>query len=212
MKKILSCILAMLLCACGGTSASSYNVETSKASVSLQEFYPDMPQENNFTIIDKEDLKPFIEHGTGILFLGFPECPWCQVYLPMAQEILSENGAMAKYYNIYTDKKEDRPFYDEIAALIAERNDTEGDYVFYDNDGKQVIYMPLMLFIDEGEIVAFDNETCMEDSSVISPEEYWTQEKIDAFKKRLRAYVEDIFEEMEDNDAKGCDKGCEVFD
>ena len=212
MKKILSCILAMLLCACGGTSASSYNVETSKASVSLQEFYPDMPQENKFTIIDKEDLKPFIEHGTGILFLGFPECPWCQVYLPMAQEILSENGAMAKYYNIYTDKKEDRPFYDEIAALIAERNDTEGDYVFYDNDGKQVIYMPLMLFIDEGEIVAFDNETCMEDSSVISPEEYWTQEKIDAFKKRLRAYVEDICEEMEDNDAKGCDKGCEVFD
>ncbi len=212
MKKILSCILAMLLCACGGTSASSYNVETSKASVSLQEFYPDMPQENNFTIIDKEDLKPFIEHGTGILFLGFPECPWCQVYLPMAQEILSENGAMAKYYNIYTDKKEDRPFYDEIAALIAERNDTEGDYVFYDNDGKQVIYMPLMLFIDEGEIVAFDNETCMEDSSVISPEEYWTQEKIDALKERLRAYVEDICEEMEDNDAKGCDKGCEVFD
>ena len=212
MKKILSCILAMLLCACGGTSASSYNVETSKASVSLQEFYPDMPQENKFTIIDKEDLKPFIEHGTGILFLGFPECPWCQVYLPMAQEILSENGAMAKYYNIYTDKKEDRPFYDEIAALIAERNDTEGDYVFYDNDGKQVIYMPLMLFIDEGEIVAFDNETCMEDSSVISPEEYWTQEKIDALKERLRAYVEDICEEMEDNDAKGCDKGCEVFD
>ncbi len=212
MKKILSCILAMLLCACGGTSASSYNVETSKASASLQEFYPDMPQENNFTIMDKEDLKPFIEHGTGILFLGFPECPWCQVYLPMAQEILSENGAMAKYYNIYTDKKEDRPFYDEIAALIAERNDTEGDYVFYDNDGKQVIYMPLMLFIDEGEIVAFDNETCMEDSSVISPEEYWTQEKIDALKERLRAYVEDICEEMEDNDAKGCDKGCEVFD
>lgn len=211
MKKMLGFLFAILLCACGGTPASSSQGEASKAFASLHESYPDMPQENNFAIMAKEDLKPFIEHGTGILFLGFPECPWCQAYLPMAQEILSDNEAMAKYYNIYADKKEDRPFYDEVAALIAERNKTMGDYVFYDNDGRQVIYMPLMLFIDEGEIVAFDNETCMEDSSVISPEEYWTQEKIDALKERLRAYVGDIREKMDENDAKGCDKGCEVF-
>jgi hypothetical protein len=90
------------------------------------------------------------------------------------------------------------------------QNDTSEDIIQYDSDGKQVIYMPLVLFIQEGRIIAFDNETCTEDSSVISPEDYWTEEKLEALKDRLSQSVKVIKEAKAEIDAKGCDTGCKV--
>jgi len=180
------------------------------AEKKITEEYAQLKSGEVFYYGKKEDLKDYISHGTGILFLGFPECPWCQVYLPMAEEVLEDQEMECMYYNIFTEKKNDRAYYDDIASLIISQNDTGNDIVQYDSDGKQVIYMPLMLFIQEGRIIAFDNETCTEDSSVISPEDYWTDEKTEALKERLAGYTAIIKEVKKELDAKGCDTGCKV--
>ena len=201
MKKIVL-LLCMLLVLAGCTKPA--------AEKKITDEYTQLKSGEVFYYGKKEDLQDYISHGTGILFLGFPECPWCQAYLPVLEEILKENEMECMYYNIYTEKKEDRDYYDAVASLLMSQNDTSEDIIQYDSDGKQVIYMPLVLFIQEGRIIAFDNETCTEDSSVISPEDYWTEEKLEALKDRLSQSVKVIKEAKAEIDAKGCDTGCKV--
>ena len=178
MRKLFIVLLSIFLYACAATPSSG--------EVALVDLYPDLPEDNHFQVIAKDDLEDFMQHGTGILFFGFPECPWCQAYLPLAEEVLSSVDVTCRYYNIYADKKQDRPFYDEICTLLESINDSGHEIVRYDNDGKQVVYMPLMMFIENGRIVSYDDETCTEDSSVISPQDYWTKDKITALQQRLQ--------------------------
>lgn len=202
----------MLLCGCAGADTESKENETVTEDVVLSEVYTELPQENHFEVTHQDTLSSILTHGTAIVFLGFPECPWCQAYIPMLEEVLSENDALCDYYNIYTDKKNDREFYDAVASLLDTQNDTGEEILQYDNDGRPVIYMPLTLFIEKGRITAFDNETCMEDSSVISPEEYWTEDRISALKEKLSVNVQKVKELQTKNNSQGCDTGCKVED
>lgn len=215
LKKMMSAFLILaLLCGCTGSGNNEEKPEETAETVTpdLSREYRKLPKENHFQVIEKESLTNILSHGTAILFLGFPECPWCQAYIPILEEVLAENDALCDYYNIYAYKKSDREFYDSIAALIQEGNDTGEEIIQYDNDGLQVIYMPLVLFIEKGRITAFDNETCMEDSSVITPDKYWSSAKRSALKEKLDPYVKEIVQLQAENNSKGCDTGCKVGD
>ena len=210
MKKKLLCAVISAVMILSGCSKQQPQNDVIEDSPSLLDEYTDLTDENNLYYGDKQALHAYIEHGTGILFLGFPECPWCQAYLPLVDSVLKETSAVAAYYNIYTDKIQDREFYDEIASLLISQNDTDEDIIQYDNDGQYVIYMPLLLFIEEGRIIAFDHETSMEDSSLVTPQEYWTQEKVEQFQERIRPWVVEIKTVQEEKNAQGCDTGCKV--
>ena len=157
----------------------------------------------------KEDLKSFIEHGTGILYFSFPECPWCQAYIPMLNEVLENSEMRANYYNARNDKQNDRSFYDEIAQLLIDHNKSDDpDIVLYDNDGKPLIYVPLVVFIKNGEIISWNGESNTNDTDVISVKDYWTSEKVKALKDTLTKDALVIKQAQEENAAKGCDNGC----
>jgi len=211
-KTILTGILTagLLLAGCASSSASATASASSETVKNLNSEYTQLPEENAFYYMEKDGVETLLLHGTGILFFGFPECPWCQAYLPQLNEVLLANDAKAAYYNIYTDKTEDRTFYDTIAKDIESINDTGTPIIQYNNDGKQVIYMPLVLFIQNGRIVSYNNETCTEDSKVIQPADYWTQEKKTALKEVLNTAVAQIKAAQVENEAKGCDNGCKV--
>jgi thiol-disulfide isomerase/thioredoxin len=213
-KKMMTGILAgvLLLGGCTQnavqpTASASASAETEK---NLNTEYTQLPEENAFYYLEKDGVETLLLHGTGILYLGFPECPWCQAYVPQLNTVLLANEAKAAYYNIHTDKSEDRTFYDQIAKDIEDVNDTGSTIIQYDNDGKAVIYMPLVLFVKNGRITAYNNETCMEDSSVIKPEAYWTEEKKNALQTALNKFVAEIKTVQKENEAKGCDNGCKV--
>ena len=212
MKKLLVCVCSVLLLVSGCTKKPASSAPVSSAEVTteknLSDEYTGLEKDNAFYYLDKENVQTFIEHGTGVLFLGFPECQWCQAYVPQLNEVLQENDMKAAYYNIYTDKKEDRDFYDKIASLLKDQNGKE--FFSYDNDGKQVIYMPLVLFIENGKIVAYDNETSTEDASVITPDKYWTDAKMADLHDRLSSYAAENKAAQAENDSKGCDSGCKV--
>lgn len=212
LKKLIAALSVCALMTGCAQSAPSAGEDTEPEKFNLSEVYTELSEENHFDEADRETLTSILEHGTAALFLGFPECPWCQVYVPMLEEVIAGQEMLCSYYNIFADKKTDREFYDQIADLLISQNDTGEDIVQYDNDGKKVIYMPLTLFVEEGRIVAFDNETCTEDASVISPEDYWTAEKISALKEKLTGFAAEVAELQEANNSKGCASGCKVGD
>lgn len=198
----------MVLSGCSTNAASSLSQESVAEETVLSDEYEQLDEDNAFEVIAKNDLEDFIEHGTGILFLGYPGCPWCQAYLPMLDEVLKAEDMQAYYYNIRVDKDDDRDFYDEIAQLLIDHNATnQDDLVQYDNDGKMVIYMPLTLFIEHGGIKHYNGETNTLDSDEISPSDYWTEEKAEALKDTLMDYAQSVKTAQEENE-KGCDTGC----
>ncbi len=211
MKKIVTGVLlgTLLFTGCASTDSSVSSVDSVvEMEKNVADEYDQLSKDNQFEYLAKEDLKTFIEHGTGILVLGFPQCPWCQAYYPMLDEVLKEYDVTAQYYNIYVDKTEDRTFYDEVATLLNEGNQTDAEILHYNNEGKAVIYMPLTVFIENGEIVGFEGESNDLDSNEIKPAEYWTDEKVDAIKDRLKPYVSHVKDLQDANNAKGCDSGC----
>lgn len=216
LKKILASLLACSCLAGCSTPPSDQEPEKSQEpaaeTVNIARYYNDLDKENHFEVIEKNTVKSILTHGTAVLVFSFPECPWCQAYIPLLEEVLAAKDVTCSYYNIYMDKKGDREFYDTVADLLISQNDTGEEIIQYDNDGRKVIYMPLVLFIEKGRITAFDNETCMEDSTVISPRKYWTSARKEALKTKLAENTERVAALQAENDSKGCDTGCKVGD
>ena len=179
-------------------------VETVKV---FKDEYPGVPEDNVFYYTDQTGLINMLEHGTGIVYLGFPECPWCQAYVTYLNEVVDNAGTKVMYYNIYQDRKDNSELYQKVVEILKNYNE---DMMRYDNDGNPRIYVPLILFVNQGELLAFDDETCMEDSSVIEPKDYWTEEKVQALKERLHTWSNEIAVLQEENNSHGCDDACVV--
>ncbi|MEE8808799.1 MAG: thioredoxin family protein [Lactimicrobium sp.] len=208
---ILSAILALTLAGCGSAAAAvsgspsaspSASASASVETESLNDQYTNLPVDNAFTLLtEHQDVEDMLNHGTGVLFFGFPECPWCQYYVPMLNEDAQSAGVNVKYYNIYVDKTANRTWYDSIADLLDEK---DSEITHYDNDGKKVIYMPLVIFLHDGEIIGFDDETCDLDSDEIAPADYWTDEKISALHERLSSLLSKVKEFQDEGNKEGC--------
>ena len=221
MKRIFSLLLGIcLLSGCAGTaaetSASAETTASASASASavltdserFSELYPDVPSDNVFVFADQDSLMTMLEHGTGVIYLGFPECPWCQAYAPLLNEAMQASGiTRVLYYNLYADKTEDPGYYSQAAEYL---ETLSTDLVHYDNDGNRKVLMPLVLFVQNGTLIGYDDETCDISSDDIAPEDYWTDEKKAALLSRLEALGTQTAEAQQANDAEGCDSGCSV--
>lgn len=88
-----------------------------------------------------DEIINLIKSGTGIIYLGFPECPWCRSALPVLLDVSKNNNVETIYYlNI----KNERDSY-----IV------EDDKVIYaiDDDGKEIKgtngYFELLKVLDE---------------------------------------------------------------
>lgn len=143
-------------------------------------------EENNvFVYKTQEEILKILKNGTGIVYLGFPECPWCKAYVKYLNEVAQEEGIdVIYYYNILNDRKDNTKFYQEVVSILEE-------HLLYDNEGNRRIYVPDITFILNGKIIGHDNETSVIESD-ITPDEYWNKENVKKLKNKLSAYMKDI--------------------
>ena len=120
--------------------------------------------------------------------------------MPMLETAAGIADIKVNYYNIYKDKTGNRKFYDKIAKKIA---DLDGDIINYDNDGKYRIMMPLVLAVNQGSLVGYDNETSSLNAKKISPDDYWTDEKKEALILKLSDSFSKVKSAQDSNDT-GC--------
>ena len=201
MKNWLCVILCLMLAGCGNTS-----VEPSSSSSPLMEDYTELEENLVFKVGDHDSVEKMLAHGTGVIYFSFPECPWCQKYTPLLQNIAENADMEVLYYNIYVDKSEDKEWYDAIATMIEEKNP---EISRYDNDGNTLIFMPLVLFVNEGEIIGYDDETCDLNSDEISPDTYWNEEKVGALEEKLLPLFEQVKQAQDEKNEQGCAIGTE---
>lgn len=189
-KKIL--ILIILLLTVNITACKKSESDSEK----FAKEYTKVSDYNVFVYKDINEIIKILEHGTGVVYLGFPECPWCQAYVPMLNEVADEEGLETiYYYNIYEDRKNNTEEYQKIVNILS-------DYLQYDEEGNKKIYVPAIIAISDGKIIGFDDETSYDTSNIEDPEEYWTEEKTKNLKIKLSSFISEIV----DNKCTDCNK------
>lgn len=153
-------------------------------ALKFAEEYTLVPDDNVFVYSDVDEIIDILENGTGVVYLGFPECQWCDQYVVYLNEVAKENGILEiHYYNIREDRSNNTENYQKIVALLE-------DYLEDDEDGNPRIYVPAVIFMNNGEIVGFDDETSLNTDDASTPREYWTGERVANLKTRLSGYAD----------------------
>lgn len=143
--------------------------------------YPHVTGNNPFIYVSGEEAVRILREGTGLVMLGFPECPWCQGVAPRI-ELAAEAEGIDKvyYYNILEARKNNDEIYTQLV-------DTLREHLRKDEDGNPRIGAPDITAVKQGKIVGrFEHEGFGENETV-SPENYWSnQARAERSDKQLR--------------------------
>ena len=147
--------------------------------------YTNVSDDNPFVYRSVDQIINILEKGTGVVYLGFPECPWCQAYVPYVEEVAKKVGIDKVYYfNIKEDRKNNTEEYQKIVKIL--------DVYLSNDEGNKRIYVPAIIIVQNGKIVEFDDETSKDTKGYKTPEEYWKNEDLDALKTKLEKSFNEI--------------------
>lgn len=125
-----------------------------------------IPENNKMKYASFDEIMNLLDQGTGVIYFGFPECPWCRNIVPVLinsamdtdveeilyfnalsmrdQKHLDENG------NIVTDQEGT----DEYYRLLEKLSSTLGPYEGLNDETIKRLYFPTVVFVKDGKIVA----------------------------------------------------------
>lgn len=157
--------------------------------------YNKVSDDNPFVYRNIDQIINILEKGTGVVYLGFPECPWCQAYVPYVEEVAKKVGIDKVYYfNILEDRKNNSEKYQKIVKILNE-------YIPNDEEGNKRVFVPALIIVKEGKILLFNDETSLDTKGYEKPEDYWKNEG----SEDLKLLFEKAFNEVKSN---VCKSGC----
>lgn len=167
----------------------SYKVKELTDSILFSREFKTISEDNSFQVVSSAEALTFLENGTGILFLGFPENKWSVSIAEMLDEVSKElDYSPINYFNFY-DERESR--HDNYLGIIREVD----DYLDRDDEGKIDIYAPTVIGVIHGDVVYFDNETTFMNNR-LEPKNYWSEEQKDKKMTQFRKILSDLKKEM----------------
>lgn len=150
----------------------------------FSEEYTLVDKDNKFRYANIDEVIDTLEDGTGVVYLGFPECKWCQQYTVYLNELAKDrNIPEIMYYNIREDRQDNTKNYQTIVNLLK-------DYLPEDEEGNPRVYVPAVIFMSNGKILGFDDETAYDTKGCDEPSKYWTKKEVNDLKDRLNSYLD----------------------
>ncbi len=139
-----------------------------------------------------DEVINIINNKYGIIFMCTPETEWCKMYAELLNDVAIEKDIDKIYYlNIKNERSMNTSKYQRLVALLS-------DVLYTDDTGNKAIYMPEVVFVRDGKIVAHDNETSFIFNDQTA-EDYWTEENINKFKDKISNYIDLLNTIEEDN-------------
>lgn len=130
-----------------------------------------IPEDNPIMYANYEKIEEVITKGTGVIYFGFPECPWCRNAVPVLLEAAEETGVETIYYfnalsirdkkhldengNIVTDEEGTEEYYN----LVDKLSDYLGTYEGLNDESLKRLYFPTVVFVKEGQILGLHVST-----------------------------------------------------
>lgn len=147
--------------------------------------YTEVGKNNVFVYRNVNEIIKILEGGTGIVYLGFKECPWCQAYVPILNEVAKDEGIeKIYYYDIKEIRSKNTKEYQKIVKLVK-------NFLSKDDEGNERIYVPDVYIVKNGKILSHNNETSIIESD-ITPSQYWTDNKKQELKNTLKTMISEI--------------------
>lgn len=194
MKKSTLIIIVLIVAFFGGVAwLSAVNDEqptqqqtTMTDAEKFKQEYPKVAADNRFTYTETEQVVEVFESGTGLVLLGFQECPWCQEIAPILDKAAkAENLDQVHYLDIKEARANNNAVYQQLVEQLEE-------YLRKDEDGNPRIYVPDIAAVRDGQIVGHFLQETAPAGEQLTPEEYWTEER----SKRAVAQLREMIQEM----------------
>ncbi len=165
---------------------SSESAQVSDAAKKFRQEYAGVDADNRFVYASSQEVVELFESGTGLVFLGFEECPWCQQLAPIVDDAAEVEGLEKIYYvDIRQARNDNDEFYQRLVGYLDE-------YLQKDDEGQPRIYVPDVTALRDGEIVGkFKQESTKER---LGPEAFWTDERRERGVEQLRKMIRNITE------------------
>lgn len=199
-KKIIFIIVGVILLAVLGLGIF-YFTKNNKTLTDGEKFakeYETVNSNNLFVYRDIDEIISIMKAGTGVVYLGFPECPWCKAYVKYLNETAKEVGLDKIYYfNILQDRTNNTEKYQEIVKILK-------DELQNDEEGNPRIFVPNASFHIKGKLIGNDYETSLDTKDLDNPDLYWTDDEVKDLKDKLKIYMNDILNEI--NKCTECNK------
>ncbi len=147
--------------------------------------YRNVSDDNLYEYATNQQILDIFEKGSGLVYFGFPECPWCQQFVPIINEAAKQEGLDKIYYfNIRDARTKNDETYQKIVDYLKE-------YLPKDEDGNPRISVPDVTAVKNGEIVGrYKQEPGSEGQN--TPDTYWTNERQERAITQLQELIQKI--------------------
>lgn len=143
-------------------------------------------KENQFTASSmKNALAMFKEQKSGILYFGFPKCPWCIEAIPILNEVAKADNIHIQYIRTRDDDKKLLYTEEQKKELIPYVK----QYLKKDDEGKYALFVPFVVVVKDGKAIRGHIGTV--DSHDAKKREMNKQEKTE-----LKAIYESMFSKL----------------
>lgn len=161
------------------TFKKEYEALNNRVNPNNNKLYPkiSISNDNPIKYSSYDEIFEVLKSGTGVIYLGFPECPWAHNLVPVMLSAAKEVEIDTIYYlnikddrdvlmlnengDIITEKEGNKKYFE----LVEKLDSILDNYILTDNDGKSVstgkkrIYTPLLIFVKNGKIIAHHTDT-----------------------------------------------------
>lgn len=103
-----------------------------------------IPWKNNIKYIEGEEVIQTLKKETGIVYFGYPSCPWCRNIVGPLIEVAKENNLKIYYVNIHNAIEEEKEELKKLLKDYLRKNEETGEYV---------IAVPDVYYIKSGKII-----------------------------------------------------------
>ena len=161
------------------TFKKEYEALNNRVNPNNNKLYPEVSISNDNPVkySSYDEIFEVLKSETGVIYFGFPECPWARNLVPVMLSAAKEVEIDTIYYlnikddrdvlmlnendDIITEKEGNKKYFE----LVEKLDSILDDYILTDNDGKSVsagkkrIYTPLLIFVKNGKIIAHHTDT-----------------------------------------------------
>lgn len=161
----------------------------------------EIDKENGVKYVSFSELMDVLENGTGIIYFGFPECPWCRNAVPVLIDAAKQMELENIYYfnahdirdekelkdeEIITTKEGTKEYYELVDAL----DDVLTPYEGLEDENIKRLYFPTTVFVMGGKIVGSHIGTV---DSVENPYKKLTKKEETELLKIYKSNIEKIY-------------------
>ena len=196
MNKKFIAVVSVIIILCGAAVGLWYNRQhtaeqpkTPSANVSdsakFKSEYPRVAANNSFVYASDKEVLSIFDSGSGVVFLGFPQCPWCQHLSEYVDRAARAEGIDKIYYlNIRDARANNSEVYQKLVKKLE-------SYLDKDDSGKPRIFVPDVSIVKNGKIIGRYKEESTGDDN-ITPDKYWTSERIERTSSQLRGFMRQL--------------------